>query len=324
MIETKLLKESQIKTGAEIIQSGGTAVFRTETVYGLGADATNEEAVEKIFSAKGRPAVNPLIVHFYSIQEIFDKFDVDKVTKKVLKKIKSAITVILPRPDWIPHITTGGLDTVAVRVPACRFARRFIRACGVPLAAPSANTSTRPSPTRWQDAREDLNGKVDAIFCGAQTKIGLESTVVKVIASESEHKIQVLRLGGISNKDLARKTGLPVEHNPTHESPGTQFKHYAPRCPLYIVKSEDCPDRDDNSGHRVQNRKAPVIIRNADLGKDAKTVAKNLFAAIRAAEKNADLIIVEALPDTPEYQAVNERLKRAAGETMSISANNDL
>lgn len=294
-MNTQLLKESEIKKAAGIIKSGGVVAFRTETVYGLAADATNPDAVKKVFTAKGRPAVNPLIVHFYSLSELFSRFpNIDCQTRRVLEKIKSAITVILPRPDFIPLVTTGGLETVAVRVPSCRFARLFIKSCGVPLAAPSANTSTRPSPTRWQDVAEDLDGHIDAILCGKQTQIGVESTVVKVTGG----KIQVLRLGGISTSELTKKTGLAAEHKPTHESPGTRFKHYAPKCPLYLTKD---PDRVKDAGAKV--------IRCRDLGQNP---AKNLFAAIRDAEKNSKFIICEVFPDLPKYQTINERLGKAS------------
>ena len=297
-LKTKLLNEKQIQVGTEIIKSGGTVVFRTETVYGLGANATNEDAVKKIFEAKGRPAVNPLIVHFSSLKEVLARFpDIDNVTRMVLKKVKSAITVILSRPDWIPLVTTGGLETVAVRVPSCKFARKFIKACGVPLAAPSANTSTRPSPTRWQDAYEDLDGQVNAIFCGGATDIGLESTVVKVHADE----IQVLRLGGICTKELSKKTGMKVEHNATNESPGTQFKHYAPSCPLRVVE-------DVSAFESLKNVKT---IRCVDLGKKPE---KKLFAIIRDAEKQCDMIVCEKFPNAPEYEAINDRLLRASAE----------
>jgi len=293
--ETKLLRETQIKTAAEIIKKGGTVAFRTETVYGLGADATNVTAVEKIFAAKKRPAVNPLIVHFASLESLFQKFpNIDNTTKQVLQKVEKAITVILPRPQWIPLITTGGLETVAVRVPACAFSRKFIKECGVPLAAPSANSSTRPSPTRWQDVHNDLAGRIDAIICGAQTKIGVESTVIKIL---DNGQIQVLRLGGVNTAQLSKKTGMTVKYLPTNESPGTQFKHYAPACPLWLT-------RDPNS---VRSARAKVI-RRSDLGPNP---AKNLFAALRDAE-NCDFIVAEVFPDIPKYQTVNERLARAS------------
>ena len=295
-MKTKLLKENQYKEAAEIIRQGGTVVFRTETVYGLGADATNPSAVEKIFEAKNRPAVNPLIVHFASLDELVKRFsDICPKTIAVLRKVQHAITVILPRPSWIPLITTGGLDTVAVRVPSCAFARKFIAECAVPLAAPSANTSTRPSPTRWQDAYEDLDGRVDAILCGGQTQIGLESTVVKI----HNDTIQVLRLGGISTHQLELKTGYKVTYNPTNESPGTRFRHYSPKCPLYVT-------------YDVAKYPNATVLENSHFGSSAREIAKNLFKVLRDTEKTAEAIVVKPFPNTIEYQAINERIRKAA------------
>ena len=295
-MKTVLMNENKFKEAAEIIKQGGTVVFRTETVYGLGADATNEDAVKKIFKAKNRPAVNPLIIHYSSLKHLLNDFGaIDPKSLEVIKKIRHAITIILPKPDFIPHITTGGLDTVAVRIPACKFARKFIRACGVPLAAPSANSSTRPSPTHWVDACEDLEGKVDAILCGRATKIGVESTVIKV----KENKIEVLRLGGINTQDITKKTKLPTTYNPTHESPGTRFKHYSPSCPLIIAENAD-----DYPGS--------IFLSNKDFGNNAAEITRNFFHIIRATEKNAEIIVVQPFPNTPEFQTINERLDKAS------------
>jgi len=329
-MKTLLLKESEIKKAADIIKQGGTVVFRTETVYGIGADATRETAVAKVFGAKNRPPVNPLIIHFDSLKTLFKKFpDVDLGTRHVLNTVKSALTVILPRPEWIPLITTGGLETVAIRVPDCKFAQKFIKKCGLPLAAPSANTSTRPSPTRWEDAHDDLNGRVDAILCGTQTQIGVESTVVKVIPlasppcsktfNKTDYTIQILRLGGVNSDELTKLTGIKVLYHPTKESPGTQFKHYSPKCPLLLV--DDAGTIGDYSQYndlikefRTKYGRFPKIkiIRKTDLGKNGIEVAKNLFSKIRDLEKDADYIVCERFPDTVEYQTINERLQKAS------------
>lgn len=317
-----MLDERELRAGAKIIRDGGTVAFRTETVYGLGADATSEDAVRKIFNAKGRPTVNPLIVHFASLESLFEFFpDIDTLTRKVIKSAKSALTVIIPRPNKIPAIVSGGLDTVAVRVPECSFARRFIKACGVPLAAPSANTSTRPSPTRWQDVFDDLNGRIGAIFKGPQTRIGVESTVVRI----NEGTIDVLRLGGCNTEKLSKMTGLKVsvasnkEH--TKSSPGTAFKHYAPNCDFLLVRYTD--DMTQRINDLVKGKKAVVLCiqqnksnypnaRVISLGSTAKQIAKNLFVSIREGEKYGDIIICESFPDTSEFETVNERVRRAS------------
>ena len=289
-----------IAQGAEIIKRGGVVAFPTETVYGLGADATNVAAIKKVFDVKGRPAQNPLIVHFASLDDLPE---VDENTKRVLFEIKEALTVVIPRPAWIPAIVSAGLDTVAVRVPACEFARAFIKACGVPLVAPSANTSGRPSPTQWQHVHADLGGKVDAIFKHNPTRIGVESTVIKVLSD----KIQVLRLGGINTKQLEKI--LPVEIvSGSKESPGTRFKHYAPICKMVVAKyGEDMAQR---IKQYAKGKNAAII---SWQGKTVKEITRNLYASIRAAEVGVDVIICEGFPDTPEYETLNERIVRAAG-----------
>ena len=211
---TRLLSERQIKKGAEVIRSGGTVAFRTETLYGLGSDATNAEAVEKVFTAKGRPNDKPLIVLFASRKKLFSFCECDEASRRVIKRVRGAVTVVLPRPNHIPKIVCGGGDSIAVRVPACRFTRRFIRACGVPITAPSANTSGQTAPCAWEDVYADLNGRVDAIFCGKRARLGLPSTIVRCETTPSAH-CRVLRLGAVSCEELRRRTGLEVVHTPS-------------------------------------------------------------------------------------------------------------
>lgn len=327
---TKYLKETEIAAGARIIKNGGIVAFRTETVYGLGANATDEAAVKKVFAAKGRPSANPLIVHFANINDISDFFascdqTIDKSSLRILKHFKSALTVILPKPNGIPAIVSGGLDSVAVRVPSCKFARTFIKACGVPLAAPSANISSRPSPTSWTAVKEDLDGKIDAVFMGPATKIGVESSVVKVI----DDKILVLRLGGTDTKKLAAETGMRIEvvtdSKTTEASPGTRFKHYSPNCDFIVLKSELINanvEKQIKKGKMVavlcidENMELYKNLNNClsviGLGKTSTVVTKNFFAALRRAEKTNNIIICEEFPSTPEFEAVRERAIRAS------------
>ena len=329
---TRFFNEKEIKEGAAIIKNGGTVAFRTETVYGLGADATNAEAVTKIFLAKGRPATNPLIVHFASLKHLVEFFpDIDPVSLSVLRKIKRAITVILPRPDTIAEVVSAGYKTVAVRVPACSFTRRFIKACGVPLAAPSANLSGRPSPTRAVDVSADIANRIDAVFMGADAEIGVESTVVRCETKNAECKIKVLRLGGVSTEMLAQKMRLPVEIAGASEdaaSPGRAFQHYMPRCPMYVaLSSSNCPfskapvfvrintfAREKNAAVLCLSKSEPLYVATKifPLGNNGAQVTKNLFTAMRKAEKDADVIICEQFPPTPEFDAANERIMRAS------------
>jgi len=320
---TTLLKETEITRGARIIARGGIVAFPTETVYGLGADATNAAAVEKIFDVKGRPAQNPLIVHFHSLEDLFARIpDIDDGTKKVLTKIQDALTVIIPRPNWIPAIVSAGLNTVAVRVPSCEFARAFIKACGVPLAAPSANTSGRPSPTRWQHVYVDLKDKIDAVFECDPTRIGVESTVVQVTGDTGQvtGKIKVLRLGGVSTAELAKI--MPVEIVcGAKASPGTRFKHYAPTCKMVVAQYS--PDMTMRIQDFIKNNKATVIFWQGNasdyapnvvfLGRTVEEITHNLYASIRAAEWGSDVIVCEGFPDTSEYETLNERIVKAAG-----------
>ncbi|MCL2846246.1 MAG: L-threonylcarbamoyladenylate synthase [Firmicutes bacterium] len=336
---TKLLGLRDIPAGAAIIRNGGTVAFPTETVYGLGADATNDDAVLKIFAAKNRPSVNPLIVHFSSLRHLLEYFpNLTNDERKVLAKITRAITLVVdkgvftsgqaPNPTHDPQgrgfgpfvpsdkhdnriaaAALGGQNTVAVRIPSCKWTRRFIDACGVPLVAPSANTSTRPSPTRYTDVHADLDGRVDAIFMGKQTAVGIESTVIRIDNGE----ITILRQGGVCERMLS-KTGLTVSLNTDPEkkkqSPGTRFKHYSPSVPLVI-------------GPPVGDGKIVVLCRTQNrwkyrgytvipLGRRADAVAHNLFAAMRDAEKIADIIFVERMPQTQEFAGVNERLEKAS------------
>jgi len=312
-MNTKLLNPSDIPLAAEIIHHGGVVAFPTETVYGLGADATNTAAIEKVFRVKGRPAQNPLIVHFESLDDLFARIpNLDEHTKQVLLEIKEALTVVIARPAWIPAAASAGLDTVAVRVPSCEFARNFIKACGVPLVAPSANTSGRPSPTRWQHVRFDLNGKVDAIFKCNPTRIGVESTVVKVLPD----RIQVLRLGGVGTQQLGNL--MPVEIiGGSKESPGARFKHYAPTCKMVVARyGEDMTAR---IKEYIGTKRATIIYWQGEyasnaifLGKTVEEITRNLYASIRKAEESSDVIVCESFPETQEYETLRERIVRAA------------
>lgn len=320
-METQTLSADDIEKGAAIIKAGGLVAFPTETVYGLGADATNLSAVMKIFDVKGRPAQNPLIVHFESLDDLFVRIpEIDSHTKNVLLKIKEALTVVIKRPKWIPAMVSAGLDTVAVRVPSCEFARSFIKTCGTPLAAPSANTSGRPSSTRWQQVYVDLKGKIDAVFSCEPTRIGVESTVIKVL----EDRIAVLRLGGISTAQLNKATGLQVVvAQAGHEikaSPGTQFKHYAPTCRMVVAKYGQ--DMTQRIQEYIKGKKATVIFWQGNaadyspnvvyLGKNFQEIAHNFYSAIRAAEWGSEVIVCEGFPETAEYETLNERAARAA------------
>ncbi len=246
-METKILgtEEQDIALAGKIIRDGGLVAFPTETVYGLGANALDENAVKSIYAAKGRPSDNPLIVH------IAEKGDIIPLVKEVTPKAKALIdaffpaplTVILKKSDIIPDVSSGGLDTVAVRMPENEVARRIIKAAGVPVAAPSANTSGLPSPTRAKHVIDDMLGKIDAIVDGGDCKFGVESTVI-TLAGETP---TILRPGAVTKEMLesvigeVKLSGAVLEEMKSDEtaaSPGMKYKHYSPKAKIVIVNAD--------------------------------------------------------------------------------------
>ena len=258
---TKLIKKNSIATAAEIIKNEGTVAMPTETVYGLGADATNQSAVAKIFEAKGRPSDNPLIVHFHSVAHVLEFFpNISPVEINLLRKIKSGLTLVVPYTEQIrdyttsdtdeengpkiPAVTRGHQSTVAIRIPNNKIARKLIKLSSKPIAAPSANTSTRPSPTTWQHVESDLNGKIDAIIMSGTgnktTKIGIESTVVKLVNTSHTPSL------------FQSATPLTQEGNLPHETKSTP------------LNSEGCPA---GTGRAQAGKGVLLILRNGGVSK---------------------------------------------------------
>lgn len=246
-MDTKILKPSDenIKTAGEIIKNGGLVAFPTETVYGLGADALNEDAVSKIYKAKGRPSDNPLIVH------IAEKEDIIPLVKEVTPKAQALIdaffpaplTIILPKSDKIGKTVSGGLGTVGIRMPQNPIARALIKAAGTPIAAPSANTSGLPSPTNAKYVIEDMTGKIDAIIDGGDCEYGIESTVL-TLAGETP---VILRPGAITKEmleevigkvEIAKAVTEGMKDGEVAASPGMKYKHYAPKAKIIIVNAD--------------------------------------------------------------------------------------
>lgn len=246
-MQTQLLTPGNIDIAARIIRSGGTVVFPTETVYGLGANALNASACEKIFAAKGRPADNPLIVHVSSREEmgLYARSD-DRAFLLWERFMPGPLSLILPKRDCIPSIVTAGMDSVAIRCPAHPVARALISAAGCPIAAPSANLSGRPSPTEFEHARQDMLGRVDAIIEDGSCEVGMESTVLSLVGPRAV----LLRPGAIT-PDMLRAVlgsdGLEIapsllqklEEDAPAPSPGMKYRHYAPDAPMYLVEGED-------------------------------------------------------------------------------------
>lgn len=328
----------ELKVICNLIKNGELVIFPTETVYGIGANALDKDAVSKIFIAKGRPADNPLIVH------IADKRDIEKYVREITPVEQKLIdtfmpgpfTLILPKKDIIPDIVSGGLDTIGIRMPSNVIARGIISFSGVPIAAPSANVSGKPSGTSIEDIRKELEGRVSAIIDGGETEIGLESTVVKVI-----HEIPViLRPGKVTDKDIIEAVGIAKYDNKIFEkvteeqiveSPGMKYKHYAPETKCKMVYCEDELDQIFYINRYIRQYKGDVALLSFDehrekivvsdsrfisLGSkdNLNEIAKNIYSALRKADSiNAEVILIEGVKREGIGIAIMNRLLRAAG-----------
>ena len=247
--DTKNINDEELKEAAQILRDGGLVAFPTETVYGLGGNALDEKAAGKIYAAKGRPSDNPLIAHVSCAAEVTPLV---KYIPEAGKKLMDAfwpgpLTIIFPKSDIVPYGTTGGLDTVAVRMPVDPIANRLIALAGVPVAAPSANTSGRPSPTTADHVWQDLNGKIEMIIDGGPVGIGVESTIVDV----SGDVPAVLRPGAITMemlKDVLGEVTIdpailgPMAEGVRPKAPGMKYKHYAPKADLTLVEPANVAD----------------------------------------------------------------------------------
>ncbi len=330
--------EDEIQRAAEIIRNGGLVAFPTETVYGLGANALDSTASEKIYEAKGRPSDNPLIAHVASIED-FSKYC--KITnEETFKAVSTAfipgpITVIQKKMDFVPETVTAGLDTLAVRFPVHTVARALINAAGVPIAAPSANTSGRPSPTRASHVIEDLDGKVDMIIDSGECSIGVESTIIH-IAGETP---KLLRPGAVTLEMLEEVLGhvecdkAILEKMGEGEkplAPGMKYRHYAPKAPVIGLHGNDSAvlralyekslDLDtailcfDEDVGQICNSDRVLTLGKRD---DKAAHAKNLFDRLRAFDKMQVKKIYTRIPDDSELGlAVVNRLLKACGYTV--------
>ncbi len=235
---TKILSERYIFEAAKIIRNGGVVVFPTETVYGVGANIYNEYAVRKVFKSKNRPADNPLIVHVASVDEV-EKLcsNIPHIFNKLVDKFwPGPLTIILKKKDYISNLVSGGLDTVAVRMPSSFLARKLIKYSNVPICAPSANISGRPSATKFEHTK-DLVGRVNAIVKGEDCNVGLESTVLDL----TKEVPVILRKGYVTKEELEKTIGKVNEYKKGDEiiSPGLKYKHYAPKTDVIIIDAEE-------------------------------------------------------------------------------------
>lgn len=340
-IETIILgtSEEDIRRGAGIIAAGGLVAFPTETVYGLGADGMDAEAAAKIYAAKGRPSDNPMILH------IADRSELARLTDEVTPDMEilmdafwpGPMTMVLKAKPEVPKVTTGGLDTVAVRMPNHPTALALIAAAGVPVAAPSANASGRPSPTTGGHVMDDLNGRIDAVIMGDSCQIGIESTVIDMTGETPT----ILRPGKITAEDFAAVLGREVALDPAllkkpklvggldeetgltqvededfkPKSPGQKYQHYAPNAEMVIYKGEPEAVRlaiaEAKLERTRQGDKVGVIIYDDSNPEGA---AHNFFAELRAMDKaGVDVIFAAALKEDGVGFAVMNRMFKSAG-----------
>jgi len=311
---------------ARMIRAGGLVAFPTETVYGLGADATNGEAVARIFAAKGRPKFNPLISHGASLEMLRGeaKFD-DRALSLADQFWPGPLTMILPRSETgkVADLTCAGLNTIALRVPDHPVALALIEKAGVPIAAPSANASGTLSPTSPHHVAESLGDAVPLILAGGSTQFGLESTVVDLTGPETV----IVRAGAITAEEVSECLGVPVTYELSAtdkpRSPGQLLKHYAPNIPLRLKAVDVKPDEAllafgslkfmcVKGGGKASDL-PPAQIRNLSENADLLEAAANLFAYLRALDKpEHKRIAVMDIPNTGIGIAINDRLKRAA------------
>ncbi|MBQ6895303.1 MAG: threonylcarbamoyl-AMP synthase [Clostridia bacterium] len=329
---TKIINKDKITDAAKCLENGGTVVFPTETVYGLGADAFNPEAIKKIYIAKGRPSDNPLIVHISDISQL--ELLAKTITPNAEILIKNfwpgPLTLIFEKKENVPDEVTAGLNTVAVRYPSNKIATELISESHVLVAAPSANLSGSPSPTICEDVVSDLNGRVDYIIDGTGCEIGLESTVVDVSGDETI----ILRPGGITLEMIQEyipqaklDSGL-IDENAVPKCPGLKYKHYSPKAKLIVVQGKADSVRNYVASQLCLNPGAGVLTygktdcyKNAGLvinaGSNMDEYAHNLFSALRTFDKKGiPLIYAEFNIENGIGVAVRNRLYKAAAHNI--------
>jgi L-threonylcarbamoyladenylate synthase len=337
-IDCNNIQQEKLERCAQIIKSGGTVAFPTETVYGLGANALDPTAIEKIFLAKGRPSDNPLIVHVARADEVkpLIKYIPEKAVKAMECFWPGPLTIVFEKSDLIPEAITGGLSTVAIRVPSHPIALKLIELAGIPIAAPSANLSGKPSPTKGEHVVDDLTGKADAIIIGGNCTVGVESTVLDMTGEIPV----ILRPGGVTKEmleevlgtiewDAALDEGYSEKSQP--KSPGMKYTHYAPKAQVFIIKGQE--DKTTQKikelirQYKKEGKKIGIIcfdetdlfyenvlVKSMGSKAELHTVAANLFSILREFdETDTDVILAEAVVNIGLGQAIMNRLIKAAG-----------
>lgn len=343
MTDTKVVKivcenDPAFEWLGKIIKDGGLVSFPTETVYGLGANAFSDDAVKKIFEAKGRPGDNPLIVHISDISELCGiAEEVPDAAVKLFEAFSPGpLTIVLKKKDCLPESVTAGLSTVAVRIPSHPIARALISAAGVPIAAPSSNLSGRPSPTLAEHVIADMTGRVDAIIDGGACSVGVESTVVEIVGDG----VNILRPGGITRSDIEKVLkNVTVDRHVTSEvksgevpkSPGMKYKHYAPDADVTVISGDK-----DKAAAKIrelikENAGVPIGVMCYDgyafdcesvlyMGEDNVKYAERLFGALRQFDTLGVKVVFAQFSEDDDYGlAVKNRLfKSAGGKVISV------
>ena len=335
-IDSDNINMDLIEKAAGILRKGGLVAFPTETVYGLGADGLNASACKKIYEAKGRPSDNPLILHIGNISQLKDIVcDIPECAVKIIDRFwPGPVTLVFRKKSIVPDSVSGGLNTVAVRFPSNPVARAIINAAKTPVAAPSANTSGKPSPTRAKHVLHDMDGKIDMIIDGGSCEVGLESTIVDVTGK----KPVILRPGGITKEMLEEVVGA-IDIDPAvykalsagekPKAPGMKYTHYSPDAEVFLVKGEKSnvaekinqlvkQDMENGLKTGVMCLNSNAGLYKADMvvgvGKNMRQAGKALFDILRDFDENkVNKVYSEVFEETGEGMAVMNRLKKAAG-----------
>ncbi|MBQ9233601.1 MAG: threonylcarbamoyl-AMP synthase [Lachnospiraceae bacterium] len=318
--------DKAIEKASEILRQGGLVAFPTETVYGLGADALNEDASAKIYAAKGRPSDNPLIVHIADTKAVYEL--AESVPEKAVMLMEAfwpgPLTIILNKKKIVPDGTTGGLDTVAILMPSHPVAMKLIKESGVYIAAPSANTSGRPSPTLAEHVIEDMNGRIDMILDGGAVGIGIESTIVDLTGETPT----ILRPGYITKKMLEEIIGdvlidraiIEPDPNLRPKAPGMKYTHYAPKGEVTIVESEMSDVKEDHNLSVIDIK--PESIKDDEIRPIDKKIIDKINALVT--EKNAQgfkTAVIATKDNAPYYNCDNVLIVGEADKGVTISAN---
>ena len=330
-------RENDLRKAGAIIRSGGLVAFPTETVYGLGADALNAEAVASVYKAKGRPSDNPMIVHIANATDLYTLIDgginglSDDASKLIMRLWPGPLTLVFRKADIVPDVTTGGLDTVAIRMPSNPTARRLIKLTGKPVAAPSANLSGRPSPTTADDVLEDMDGRIDAVIMGEQCDVGIESTVVDLTGD----KPYILRPGAVTKEKLESILKRAVLYDNSllekpaeiadpedgvadtdlrPKSPGMKYTHYSPKAKVRLIEGDDDEFRSKAKKLGLEARERGEKAAILDYGNDPGKAAHKLFAELRELDRQGyDLVLIRTLEQKGFGFSVMNRMLKSAG-----------